>query len=178
MNLTSFQTPQLRDSNDNIIQQGAFGKNTAFSNAQNTGWIDYVMNDLQALQNDKANSSDLNSYATTAFVNSACLTPTVVNVTKIASSITSVEDAKYFQVGKVVVVFCTFNTGTVSSVTERWFSGFPKPKAHIRLTGVNSNLLKSFRFDIDSNGQLGNAYTNASDLNNSTIQLSGVYITE
>lgn len=62
MNLTSFQTPQLRDSNDNVIQQGAFGKNTAFSNAQNTGWIDYVMNDLQALQNNKANSTDLSNY--------------------------------------------------------------------------------------------------------------------
>lgn len=51
MQLTSFQTPEIRDSNDNIIQTGAFGKNTALANAQNTGWIDYVANDLVALKN-------------------------------------------------------------------------------------------------------------------------------
>lgn len=46
---TTYQTPELRDSNDNIIQQGAFGKNTALSNSTNDGWIDYVMNNLEAL---------------------------------------------------------------------------------------------------------------------------------
>lgn len=46
---TSYQTPELRDANDNIIQQGAFGKNTALSNSTNDGWIDYVMNNLEAL---------------------------------------------------------------------------------------------------------------------------------
>lgn len=51
MQLTSFQNPEIRDSNDNIIQVGAFGKNTALANAQNTGWIDYVANDLVALKN-------------------------------------------------------------------------------------------------------------------------------
>lgn len=46
---TSYQTPELRDANDNIIQSGAFGKNTALSNSTNDGWIDYVMNNLEAL---------------------------------------------------------------------------------------------------------------------------------
>ena len=46
---TSYQTPEIRDSNDNIVQQGAFGKNTALSNATNDGWIDYVVNNLEAL---------------------------------------------------------------------------------------------------------------------------------
>ena len=49
MQKTSYQTPELRDENDVIIQQGAFGKNTALANATNDGWIDYVMNDLEAL---------------------------------------------------------------------------------------------------------------------------------
>jgi hypothetical protein len=49
MQKTVYQTPELRDSNDNIIQQGAFGKNTALSNSTNDGWIDYVMNNLEAL---------------------------------------------------------------------------------------------------------------------------------
>ena len=46
---TTYQTPELRDANDNVVQQGAFGKNTALSNATNDGWIDFVMNDLEAL---------------------------------------------------------------------------------------------------------------------------------
>ena len=48
---TSYQTPELRNANDEIIQNGAFGKNTALSNATNDGWIDYVMNNLEALHN-------------------------------------------------------------------------------------------------------------------------------
>lgn len=49
MQKTVYQVPEIRDANDNVIQQGAFGKNTALSNATNDGWIDYVMNDLEAL---------------------------------------------------------------------------------------------------------------------------------
>lgn len=49
MKRQAYQHPELRDENDNIIQQGAFGKNTALANATNDGWIDYVANDLEAL---------------------------------------------------------------------------------------------------------------------------------
>lgn len=49
MKRTTYQHPELRDANDNIIQQGAFGKNTALANSTNDGWIDYVANDLEAL---------------------------------------------------------------------------------------------------------------------------------
>ena len=49
MKQTTFQHPELRDANDNIIQQGAFGKNTALANSTNDGWIDYVANDLMYL---------------------------------------------------------------------------------------------------------------------------------
>lgn len=54
---TSYQTPELRDANDNIIQQGAFGKNTALSNSTNDAWIDYVMNDLEALHDTIGDSA-------------------------------------------------------------------------------------------------------------------------
>lgn len=46
---TTYQTPELRDANDNVVQEGSFGKNTALANSTNDGWIDYVMNDLEAL---------------------------------------------------------------------------------------------------------------------------------
>lgn len=49
MTPTTYQTPEIRDSNDNIIKQGSFGKNTALANSTNDGWIDYVANDLEFL---------------------------------------------------------------------------------------------------------------------------------
>lgn len=54
---TTYQTPELRDSNDNIVQEGAFGKNTALSNSDNTGWIDYVVNNLEALHDSIGDSA-------------------------------------------------------------------------------------------------------------------------
>ena len=54
---TTYQTPELRDANDNVVQEGAFGKNTALSNSTNDGWIDYVMNDLEALHDTIGDSA-------------------------------------------------------------------------------------------------------------------------
>ena len=54
---TTYQKPELRDSNDNIVQEGAFGKNTALSNSDNTGWIDYVVNNLEALHDTIGDSA-------------------------------------------------------------------------------------------------------------------------
>lgn len=51
MRLTSFQVPELRDENDNIIQPGAYGKNSALVNKQNTGILDCINNNLQVLYN-------------------------------------------------------------------------------------------------------------------------------
>lgn len=50
MRKQAFQHAEIRDENDNIISNGAYGKNTALSNAQNDGWVDYVMNNLEWLK--------------------------------------------------------------------------------------------------------------------------------
>lgn len=50
MILTSFQVPEIRDSNDNIIQEGTYGKKSPLANKQNTGAIDYINNNLMAHQ--------------------------------------------------------------------------------------------------------------------------------
>lgn len=49
MKRTTYQVPELRDENDNIIQDGTFGKHSAFSNATNDGAFDYILNNLEAL---------------------------------------------------------------------------------------------------------------------------------
>jgi len=49
MKKTTFQHPELRDANDNIIQEGTYGKESPLANSEGTGWLDYVANDLEAL---------------------------------------------------------------------------------------------------------------------------------
>lgn len=58
MEKTTFQQPEIRDANDNIIQAGAYGKNTAFCNIQNTGILDYINNNLIALKKSIDNFAD------------------------------------------------------------------------------------------------------------------------
>ena len=54
MRKQAFQHAEIRDENDNIISAGAYGKNTALSNKQNDGWVDYVMNNLEYLYEQKS----------------------------------------------------------------------------------------------------------------------------
>lgn len=49
MKRQAFQYGEIRDEYDNIIQEGSYGKGTAFATADNTGIIDYMMNNFQAL---------------------------------------------------------------------------------------------------------------------------------
>lgn len=45
----TFQHPEIRDENDNIIKPGSFGKNTPFCTKGNDGILDYIANDLEYL---------------------------------------------------------------------------------------------------------------------------------
>ena len=49
MKKQSFQHGEIRDQDDNIIQAGSYGKKTAFTNGQNTGIIDYIINNFEVL---------------------------------------------------------------------------------------------------------------------------------
>ena len=56
----TFQHPEIRDENDNIIQPGAFGKNTPFCTKGNDGILDYVANDLEYLYKKSASADNDN----------------------------------------------------------------------------------------------------------------------
>lgn len=58
MRKQAFQHAEIRDENDNIVNNGAYGKNTALSNAQNDGWVDYVMNNLEWLKDGLGNNAE------------------------------------------------------------------------------------------------------------------------
>lgn len=51
----TFQHPEIRDENDNIIQPGAFGKNTPFCTKGNDGILDYIINNLEWLYDKVTN---------------------------------------------------------------------------------------------------------------------------
>lgn len=50
MKLQAFQPGEIRDENNTIISKGAYGKYSPFTNAQNTGILDYIMNNLEILR--------------------------------------------------------------------------------------------------------------------------------
>lgn len=56
MKRQAYQRPELRDANDNIIQAGTYGKESALVNGDNTGVLDYINNNLEALR-DNINGS-------------------------------------------------------------------------------------------------------------------------
>lgn len=45
----AFQPGEIRDSNDNIVRPGAYGKNTPLVDPQNTGILDYIINNFDAI---------------------------------------------------------------------------------------------------------------------------------
>lgn len=51
MKISPYQTPELRNESDAVIQVGTYGKYTPFANADNNGILDYINNNLEALKN-------------------------------------------------------------------------------------------------------------------------------
>ena len=49
MKRQAFQPGEIRDNNDNIIREGAYGKKTALATSNNMGILDYIINNFDAL---------------------------------------------------------------------------------------------------------------------------------
>lgn len=71
MKKTTYQKPEIRDSDGNIVQTGVFGYNSAFTNSTYDGVLDYIFNDLEALNDEvtsiKAAVAAIADYDSTAF---------------------------------------------------------------------------------------------------------------
>lgn len=72
----TFQHPEIRDENDNIIKPGAFGKNTPFCTKGNDGILDYVANDLEYLYKKSASVDNDNLKAKSLVVTGTSTAPT------------------------------------------------------------------------------------------------------
>ena len=62
MKKTTYQIPEIRDENDNIIQSGTYGKNSPLCSDTNDGVLDYINNNLEYLKS--MHDSIDNTYAT------------------------------------------------------------------------------------------------------------------
>lgn len=62
MKKTTYQIPEIRDENDNIIQPGTYGKNSPLCSDTNDGVLDYINNNLEYLKS--THDSIDNTYAT------------------------------------------------------------------------------------------------------------------
>lgn len=78
----AFQAGEVRDEHDNIIQQGAYGKKSPFTNANNTGILDYIINNfdvvkglLDAIEAEKLKGIATRAEAEAGAVNDKIMTP-------------------------------------------------------------------------------------------------------
>ena len=60
MKKQTFQHAELRDEHNEIIQEGTYGKYSDFSNEQNSGFIDYVMNNIEWLRRHMGGNGETN----------------------------------------------------------------------------------------------------------------------
>lgn len=65
MKRQAFQPGEIRDENDNIIREGAYGKKSAFATADNKGILDYMINNFDALK-DEMNDAVVSATASDA----------------------------------------------------------------------------------------------------------------
>ena len=65
MKKQAYQAPELRDANNNIIQAGTYGRTSPLVNADNTGILDYINNNLEALHDAQTSGTGVRAAADT-----------------------------------------------------------------------------------------------------------------
>lgn len=63
MKKQAYQIPELRDASNNIIQAGTYGRTSPLVNADNTGILDYVNNNLEALHDAQTSGTGVRAAA-------------------------------------------------------------------------------------------------------------------
>jgi len=61
----AYQAPELRDASNNIIQAGTYGRTSPLVNADNTGVLDYINNNLEALHDAQQTGAGVRAAADT-----------------------------------------------------------------------------------------------------------------
>lgn len=92
----------------------------------------------------------------------AALAKTNESLTTYNANITEAERARYNRFGKVVIIGLTFTVGTaISGATDILFTGAPAAQTSTRgiLTQANASNGANIRLEVDTSGNIRNAYT-------------------
>ena len=92
----------------------------------------------------------------------AALVKTNESLTTFNANITAAERARYNRFGKVVIIGLTFTVGTaISGTTDILFTGAPAAQTSTRgiLTQANASNGVNIRLEVDTSGNIRNAYT-------------------
>ena len=90
--------------------------------------------------------------------------------------ISNAENNHYEKYGRVVSYSFTMTVTGSWGVTTQFLSGLPKPQSNTRFMGLNTSNQTIMRFEIDTNGNISNAYSNTTPSSNHTIEGHITYI--
>lgn len=116
MKKTTYQVPEIRDENDNIIQSGTYGKNSTLCNDTNDGVLDYINNNLEYLKSTQ-DSMD-STYATKDELKSAS-----------EKSAAALEKKKSDDASAITTTTLTATTTTTASLTATGETSVPTANA-------------------------------------------------
>lgn len=116
MKKTTYQVPEIRDENDNIVQSGTYGKNSTLCNDTNDGVLDYINNNLEYLKSTQ-DSMD-NTYATKDELKSAS-----------EESAAALEKKKSDDASAITTTTLTATTTTTASLTATGETSVPTANA-------------------------------------------------
>ena len=91
--------------------------------------------------------------------------------------ISNAENNYWERCGNVVCYSFTMSVKKALGVNTNFVSNLPKPVKSVRFVGINHNMDKPLRFNINSNGELGNAYSQTTIAASHTIEGCVTYIT-
>lgn len=172
MQKTTYQRPEIRDANDTVIQSGAYGKNTAFCNSQNTGILDYINNNLEALNDNKVDKNTYNTGYVAASTTSDVDAPTNTLTNVLSFSLTKglwiVQGVTSFSPNASGYRALGVSTNTTAVQMDR-FAIVRVPAA----SGVTTNLQINMILNVTSNSQT--FYLNTHQTSGKQLTLSGGY---
>ncbi len=90
MELTVYQPPEIYDNDGQLIRAGAFGPNTPFYDPNGRGMYDYLVNNLEDLQNGVGGAA---LSASTATTQAALATAKAAEALQVVEDITAAKEA-------------------------------------------------------------------------------------
>lgn len=99
------------------------------------------------------------------------------SATMSSTYISATENNHWERIGKVVSYSFTVTAGGTWSTNNVFATGLPKPVASLRFVGINHSQNVPMRFQINTNGEMGNGWSNATPVSGNQLEGQVTYIT-